>query len=85
MGPPWKWRWKRTPPEMVVEEPPPPRSGHGRGPPWKWMWKRTLPGSGGGRGPAEKYCWASGRYALEKRLPCLPEKFVTFIFLVFSK
>ena len=52
---PWKWTWKRTPPPEVDTEEDPPRSGCRRG----------------GRGPAEKYCWASGRYALEKRLPCL--------------
>ena len=42
------------PPEVNTEVDPP-RSGCRRG---------------GGKGPAEKYCWASGRYALEKRLPC---------------
>ena len=41
--------------EHRSRSPPPPRSGCRRG---------------GGRGPAEKYCWASGRYALEKKLPC---------------
>ena len=82
--PPQKWWWKRTPPPEVVVEEDPCRSGSGRGPPLevvveedplpkKWQWKRTpLPPSQckDQTRPVEKYCWASGRYALEKWLPC---------------
>ena len=50
MGPPWKWRQKRTPPEVEVEEDPlgsggrrgPPALWHrSHGTPQKWRWKRT--------------------------------------------